>query len=409
MKTKTITVFAQICNQLLREPLIHISQEMMPVTDGRKTNAQKYNAWDLLTALIFCHLGRCTSLRAIEDGLFTAQQNLHHAKQARYLKRSTLSYINSHSNYEIFEKYYYVLLNHFKKELHLRFPKSISKPVFSLDSTTISVCLSLFPWARFRTTKGGFKLHTALSHENLLPQVVDMTDGKIADVKQAKDVIKRLPAESFVVMDRGYNDYELFAWLTDRGTNFVTRLKDNAVTTDFCEHCEAKMPGRWGIYHFRFKGKAEERCKDKKFRLIQWNDTENNRWFDFVTNNFDLGAPEIAQLYRDRWKVELFFKKLKQNLCVQSFVGRSENAVMNQVWVAMITTLLVEVMRRRAKYDWSFSRLFDYLSMNLLTHNDLEEMINRPTLPNDDDNGASNREDIPVQMTFLNKRGDMVL
>ncbi len=164
-------------------------------------------------------------------------------------------------------------------------------------------------------------------------------------------------------------------------------------------------PGKWGIYVFEFQGKASERCKDKKFKLVQWHDEENNRWFDFITNNFELSAPEIAQLYRDRWKNELFFKKLKQNLCVHSFIGRSENAVMNQVWAAMITTLLVEVIRRSAKYKWSFSRLFDYLGMNLLTHNDLEQISDRPVLPDDNKDTSLNRGNAPIQMSFLNDRG----
>ncbi len=295
MKPKTITVFAQLCNMLPREPLIRISQDQTPSEDGRRFNAQKFNTWDLLCALIFCHLGRCTSLRCIEDGLFTSQQELHHARQAQFLRRSTLSYINNHTNFSILETYYYRVLEHFREALALKFSKTYTKPVFSLDSTTITLCYSLFPWARYRSHKGGFKLHTALNHELLLPEVIDMTAGSVNDVKQAKAVIRQLPPDSIVVMDRGYNDYELFSWLSDRGTTFVTRLKDNALTTPLNNRCLASVPGEWSLHSFEFCGIAARCCEGKSFRLVCWNDTENLRWFRFISNAENLTGPQIAQ------------------------------------------------------------------------------------------------------------------
>lgn len=143
----------------------------------------------------------------------------------------------------------------------------------------------------------------------------------------------------------------------------------------------ASVPGEWSLHSFEFCGIAARCCEGKSFRLVCWNDTENLRWFRFISNAENLTGPQIAQLYRDRWKIELFFKKLKQNLRVQNFIGRSPNAVMNQIWGAMISVLLVDVLLRQAKYPWSFSRRFDYLSMNLLTHNNLMQIIERPNLP----------------------------
>ena len=291
MKPKTITVFAQLCNMLPREPLIRISQDQTPSEDGRRFNAQKFNTWDLLCALIFCHMGRCTSLRCIEDGLFTARQELHHARQAQFLRRSTLSYINNHTNFSILETYYYQVLEHFREALALKFSKTYTKPVFSLDSTTITLCYSLFPWARYRSHKGGLKLHTALNHELLLPEVIDMTEGSLNDVKHAKAVIRQLPPDSIVVMDRGYNDYELFSWLSDRGTTFVTRLKDNALTTPLHNRCLAAVPGEWSLHSFEFCGIAARCCEGKSFRLVCWNDTENLRWFRFISVGRTLKVP----------------------------------------------------------------------------------------------------------------------
>ena len=379
MKICTTTIFAQLCNLMPRAELLRLDETLYP----NKANAQKFDAWDHLVALVFCHIAQCDSLRQIEQLLALSGANLHHARGACPMKRSTLAYANARRDYSVFERFYYFLLKHYQTELQIRFPASLKRPVYSLDSTTITVCMSLFKWARFRRNKGGFKLHTVLSHETLLPEVIDMTDGKVADVKQAREIIAELPESSYVVMDRGYNDYELFAWLCQRGTRFITRLKDNAKTSSlrlgFRGKAHAKKANAWGDYEFEFTAeRAKEVCGDLKFRCIQWHDPENDRWFEFLTNDFDLEAEHVAELYRSRWKVELFFKKLKQNLRIKSFVGRTKNAVMNQVWAAMITTLLVELVSRQSERDWPFSLLFSYLGHALLSTRVLMDIVNNP-------------------------------
>lgn len=378
MKRKTITVFAQLCNLLPRTILIDIARKYKHSGDGRRFNAVKFNEWDLLIALLFGHGARCTSLRGIEDGLASIQDELHHIQQAQFLCRSTFSYLNNRTNYKVFEEYYHALVKLFEDQLGKKLPSSYQKPIFSLDSTTITTCLSLFPWAKYRSTKGGFKLHTVLSHDIQVPTVSDLSEGRVADVTQAKKAICALPTNSYIVMDRGYNDYALFAWLTDRGTSFVTRLKDNAITTPLAKRYIASEKDLWGVYSFEFQGVAAEACKDKTFHLVQWHDTENQRWFNFITNDLSLGAADVAELYRQRWRIELFFKKLKQNFNVQNFVGRSQNAVMNQIWAAMILSLLVEVLKSKTLYQWMYQRLFDFLSIHMLTHNDLFALIKHP-------------------------------
>lgn len=378
MRNRPISVFAQLCNLMPRAILLKIDSERHP----RKANAQKYDAWDHLIALVFCHIGRCNSLREVEHLSAITGAGLAHAGGAAHMKRTTLAYANAHRDYRVFEAFYYSLLKHFENRLHSQFPQSLRRPVFSLDSTTITVCLGLFSWAKYRHSKGGFKLHTMLNHELMMPEVVVMTDGKVADVKMAKAIIDEIPADSFVIMDRGYNDYELFMWLQQRGTRFVTRLKDNALTTPFRLGVRAQKQGFWGDYEFAFTGlNAKKICGDTRFRCVQWHDTENDRWFDFLTNDFEHSPEAVAELYRSRWKIELFFKKLKQNLHIKSFLGRTQNAVMNQVWAAMITTLLVELLRREADYEWSFSLLFSYLSHALLSYRDLTDAINHPEAP----------------------------
>ena len=222
-------------------------------------------------------------------------------------------------------------------------------------------------------------MHTILDEDIQLPVVMNMTDGKRADVKEAKAAIEALGnKEITVVMDRGYNNCALFMWLTRRGTKFVTRIKENAKTTrlkdDVIEETDT-----YGDYGFRFTlEQAKAVCGDTRFRLVQWYDSDNDRWFEFLSNDFDLTAQQIADLYRKRWQIELFFKKLKQNLKIKSFIRTSENAVMTQIWTAAVATLLIEILRRIARYRWSFSRLLKFVRLNLLTYKKLDVWINRP-------------------------------
>lgn len=386
MKTATTTVFAQILRLLPRDAFNELVQKIdpSPTYEGRckkSLNARKYTRWDQFVSLLFCHLAQCDSLREIEDGLYSAVGKLEHVG-AIPMKRTTMSYQNAHYSYELFEKLYFKLLKKFEALIGRRLSLKFKKPVYSLDSTTITVSMSLFDWAHYRHHKGAVKLHTVLNNQTLLPCVVDLTDGKCGDVSMAKQCISQLPNDCFVVMDRGYNDYELFWWLNSRQTQFVTRLREDAVTSPPKKAILSERAGKWGDYVITFTSKTGvENSGQNEFRLIQWYDEDNDRWFEFVTNNFELKPQEIAKLYRSRWKIELFFKKLKQNLVIKSFIGTSANAVMSQVWTAAICVLLVEMLRIRSSFEWGFSRLMKYLSMNILLHRDLTDLINRPDLP----------------------------
>lgn len=377
MKPAPISLFAQIVQFIPQEIVLEILNKYPETTSS---NAKRYSRWDQLMALLFCQLGGCDSLREIEDGLYSAIGKLEHLA-ACPLKRTTLAYLNEKRDYRFFKDLYFQLLRRYESVLGGRIGKRFDKPVYSLDSTTISLCMKLFSWARYRHTKGGIKLHTIINNDTLMPEVVDMTEARVNDFKRAKATIELLPPLSVVVMDRGYNDYGLFYWLSQRGTTFVTRLKDNALITPLMRH-ERGRGENWGDYGFTFDAeKARKVTHEMEFRLIQWYDKEHDRWFDFITNNFDLQATEVAELYKERWQIELFFKKLKQNLKIKSFIGTTKNAVMSQVWTACICTLLVEVLRRIAEFDWSFSRLMTFLRLNLLTHKPLKEWIHHPDVP----------------------------
>ncbi len=208
------------------------------------------------------------------------------------------------------------------------------------------------------------------------------TTAKTSDIKGAKGILENIPPGSIVVMDRGYNDYSLFKRLTDKGVVFVTRLKDNAQHTPLRQGLiKADPDGCWGLYEMKFTGaKAKLHCSETNFRVVQWLDKETNRWFEFLTNSQELSATEVADLYKERWQIELFFKRIKQNLVIKTFVGTTENAVMTQIWTAAIAILLLELMRRRSSYKWTYCRLARYFKLNLMTCKCLLHWLNQPDI-----------------------------
>lgn len=387
-----ISFFAQLMKYLPRRWLLDEDLKRNP-----RSNARKFTVWDQMVSLLFCHLAGCDSLREIEDGLVSAVGKLQHLS-AQAMGRTTLAYANEHRSYSIARDLYFRLLQTYGHLFRARGDQDYARLIYALDSTTISVCLSRFQWAHYRRAKGGFKLHTVLDQDMQMPVVMNVTTGNRADVKEAKKAIEALKTrELTVVMDRGYNDYELFMWLNERDTKFVTRIKDNALMTrlkdDVIEECE-----QCGDYGFQFSSpEAKKVCANTRLRLIQWHDQQQDRWFEFLTNDFTLKAPEIAELYRKRWQIELFFKKLKQNLKIKSFIGTSENAVMMQIWTAAVATMLIEILRRLSRYSWSFSRLLKFVGLNLLTYKKLNVWINRPDFRSDIDRSKEKRRQMTLE------------
>lgn len=376
MQNATISMFAQIV-QLLGK---RIDFQQLVNKHGADKGAKGLTTWSQFIAMLFCQLTGADSLREIADGLYSCIGKLQHLG-ASPVVRSTLSYANAHRPYIVYKEFYFCLLEKFRHEFQGRLGKRFQNPVYSLDSTTISLCLRLFEWAHHRRRKGGIKLHTLLNNDTGLPEVIDETNAKCSDIKAARGMFN-LPAGSIVVMDRGYNDYALYNELTQKQITFVTRLKETAVHTPLNQKKIAEDPDlQWGLYEMHFTGtNAKKVCGDTPFRVLQWYDKVNDRWFEFLTNNLELSAQEIADLYRERWQIELFFKKIKQNLIVKTFVGTSKNAVLTQIWTAAIAVLLLELLKRRSKYDWSFSRLRSYLRLNLMTCKDLTIWLDQPDI-----------------------------
>ena len=248
--------------------------------------------------------------------------------------------------------------------------------LLSLDSSVIALCLSLFPWAEFRRTKGAVKLHLLLDHDGYLPVYAYVSNGKRHDVTIAKKIA--LSPGSIVAMDRAYNDYRLFSSWTQNGIYFVTRMKGNASYQVVEENL---IPIRGNVLSdqlIEFTGYyARKNCPHILRRVVVW-DSENAREIVLLTNHLKFGPNTISAIYRDRWEIELFFKALKQNLKVKTFVGTTQNALYIQIWTALIAMLLIKYLQFKSKFGWSLSNLVAFLRWNLFTYRDLWEWIDKP-------------------------------
>lgn len=349
----------------------------------KKHNAERaakgFTCWTQFVAMLFCQLGRADSLREICNGLACCLGRLVHLGIAKAPRRSTLSYANEHRPAALFEELFFTALARFRQAQalggrHRKF--RFKNKLLSLDSTTISLCLALFPWAKFRRAKGGVKAHVLLDHDDYLPAYVLITEAKRSDVKLADSFA--LNPGSVVVMDRGYNDYALFGRWTMAGVHFVTRLKDNAAY-EVVEECQ--VPAHRNILADQLirltSWQARTDCPCLLRRVVVW-DTDNAREIVLLTNLLEFGATTLAAIYKERWQIELFFKALKQNLTVKTFVGTSENALRVQIWTALIALLLLKWLHHLSKANWSLSNLASLLRLNLFTYRDLSKWLNDP-------------------------------
>ncbi len=332
-----------------------------------------------LVAMLFCQLAHADSLREICNGLACCLGKLVHLGISKAPNKSSLAYANGHRPAALYEELFYAALGRFRDGAGLGVRKQkfrFKNKLLSLDSTTISLCLEMFPWAKFRRAKGGVKAHILLDHDDYLPRYVLLTEAKRSDVKMASSF--PLNPGSIVALDRGYNDYALFARWTTEEVYFVTRLKDNAAY-EVVEECA--LPANRNICSdqlIRFTGeKAKQDCPCLLRRVVVW-DTANEQEIVLLTNHLAFGSTTIAAIYKDRWEIELFFKALKQNLKVKSFVGTSENALRIQIWTALIALLLLKWLHHLSHAKWSLSNLASMLRMNLFTYRDLTAWLDSP-------------------------------
>jgi len=339
-------------------------------------HARGFSCWGQFIAMMFCQLGRAHSLREICHGLSSCEGKLSHLGIEAAPHRSSLAYANQHRPWELYQKLFFQLLERCHQDAAFKKKFRFKNKLVSLDSTVIDLCVSVFDWAKFRRTKGAIKLHLLLDHDGYLPCFGVITDGKVHDVKVAWGL--SFEPGTVVVDDRGYNDYRLFAKWTEEQVYFVTRMKDNALYTVVQDR---PVPQHRSVLKdqivFLSGSTAWGKCPYPLRRVEVWNE-EKQQTLVFLTNQFDFGASTVAAIYKERWQIELFFKALKQNLKIKTFVGTSANAVKIQVWTALIAILILRYLQLKSKFSWSLSNLVALLRMNLFTYRNLWAWLDQP-------------------------------
>jgi hypothetical protein len=369
-----ITLFSQIISKLDRGIFNKLVKQKQ--TDKHQKG---FTSWTHLVSMLFCQFAKSQSVRDISNGLRSATGNLNHMGIDKAPSKSTISYQNKRRDWELFREYYYSLLGSLGQQAHLRRAKfKIKSKIFLLDSTTVSLCLSLFDWAKYKTAKGAIKMHTLLDYDGNLPAYVNITNGKTADNKGAYDI--PLLKRSVILADRFYNDFSLLNVWDTNGVFFVVRHKENIKYTTIKEN---ELPeNRHGHILIdeiiALTGTKSKQKYPKRLRRIAIYDPINKQQIELITNQMSWTANTISELYRARWEVEIFFREIKQLLHIKSFIGTSENAVMIQIWTALITILVLKALKAMAKHSWHLSNLVAFIRLNLFVKVDLQKWLDHP-------------------------------
>ena len=369
-----VTLFSQIISKLDRNIFKKI------VKDKQSDKHQKgYNSWTHLVSMLFCQFAKSQSVRDISNGLRSATGNLNHLGVQKAPSKSSISYQNKHRTWELFREYYYTMFQYLGQQANFKRVKfKIKSKIFLLDSTTISLCLSIFDWAKYKTTKGAVKMHTLLDYDGNLPTYVNITDGKTADNKGAYDI--PLVRQSVIVADRFYNDFSLLNVWDSSQVFFVIRHKENIQYEKIKEN---ELPDNRHQHILIdeiivLKNQSSKDKYPKKLRRVAIWDDVNQQTIELITNQMTWSCNTISELYKSRWQIEIFFRDIKQLLHIKSFVGTSENAVMIQIWTALITILILKALKALAKYNWYLSNLVAFIRLNLFVKVDLQNWLDKP-------------------------------
>ena len=325
---------------------------------------QTFTCWEQFLAMAFAQLTYRESLRDIQSCLHAARPKLYHMGFRNPVFRNTLANANQVRDWRIFADFAQVLIG-MARPLYAEeaFGVDLTNTVYALDSTTLDLCLALFPWAKFRKTKGGVKLHTLLDLRGSIPTVVFVTHATVHDV----NILDTLPVEpgAIYIMDRGYLDFARLFAVHQAHAFFVTRAKRNFRFRRLYSHPADAAKGVQCDQTIVLSGFRSRQGYPEKLRRIRYSDAEKDRHLVFLTDHFDLPAESVAGLYRRRWQVELFFKWIKQHLRIKAFYGTSENAVKTQVWIAISIYVLVAIVKKRLHLDASLYTILQVLSVSL--------------------------------------------
>ena len=338
-------------------------------------HAKGFSSWSQFVSMTFCQFAQAKSLREITSGLRCCVGKLNHLGLQEAPKRSTLSYANAHRPPELYEKTFYRLLGRCR-EVAPGHKFRFRNKLLSMDATMIELCASIFDWAYYQKSKGAVKLHLMLDHDGYLPTFALLTDIKMHEVKVARTV--QLAPGSIIAIDRGYTDLALFGRWTTEGVWFVTRMKQQLIYRVIAEQV---VPQHRNILRDQIieltSEKARKRCNQQMRRIEVW-DEKKEEVIVLLTNHLKFGATTISAIYKDRWQIETFFKALKQNLKVKTFVGTTANALRIQIWTALIVMLLLKYLMFKSRAGWALSNLVALLRWNLFTYRDLWAWIDNP-------------------------------
>ena len=353
------TVFAQLIDHLPHKEF----QKCVARYRGDRY-AKNFSCWDQYLAMAFAQLTYRESLRDIETCLRAVGGKLYHMGFRTSVARSTLADANESRDWRIFADFAHTLIAT-ARGLYAREPMGVDldQSLYALDSTTIDLCLALFPWARFRRRKAAVKMHTLLDLRGNIPAFVHVTDGKVHDVNVLDQIAPE--AGAFYVMDRGYIDFERLFVLTLSSAFFVVRTKSNVLLQRRYSRPADKSTGVRSDHTVILSSFESASAYPDPLRKVSYYDAETNKRLKFLTTNFTLPALTIAQIYKQRWQVELFFKWIKQHLRIKAFYGTSENAVKTQIWIAVSVYMLVAIARKRLELEASLYQMLQILSLTL--------------------------------------------
>ena len=372
-----ITLFAQAIGKLPKECIRKIIRE-----EKTDKHSKGYDTWSQFISMMFCQFSGCDSVRDISNGLNSANGNLNHLGICRAPSKSTVAYQNAKRDSGVFRRIFYALLAHFGQQtIWQRTKFRFKMPIKLLDSSTITLTMSLYEWAHYTTKKGAVKMHTLLDYDSLLPEFVNITDGKCGDNRGALDI--PVSPHSVVVADRGYCDFSLLDYWDSRNVFFVVRHRDTLLYSQIEERLLPETRAQNVLIDeiIELTGEQTKKKYTKPLRRIAiWND-EHGYVVQLLTNNFKLSASTIAQLYKARWMIEIFFRNIKQLLKIKSFIGTSRNAVETQIWTALSTMLLLCLLKHIAKYKWGLANLVVSLRLNTFTKIELKKWLNEPFTP----------------------------
>jgi hypothetical protein len=324
--------------------------------------------------MLFCQLGQARSLREICGGLAACEGKLKHLGVPQAPNKSTLAYANEHRPWQLYQQVFGTLFARCQHQAGAKRRFRFRNPLLSIDGTVIELCATMFDWAKYQRAKGAAKLHMVLDHDGYLPRFAVLTEGKASEVKVARGF--RFEPGTIVVFDRGYVDYKWYQQLTDDGVTFVTRLRHDAhyrvVETrqvpqnrNILKDEGIELGSHWYRQRARYR------------RIEVWVE-ESQSVMVLLTNHLKFGATTIAAIYKERWQIEVFFRHLKQNLRIKTFVGTSVNAVHIQIWTALIAMLVLKYLQLRASYGWSLSNLVALLRQQLFVYWDLFGWLDDP-------------------------------